>query len=69
MAMYNRDSYQKFMKEKFERKAYSVVCKCGHRVFINSRKEFAICYFCGRKHTSPKENFKNKLNSLLRENG
>ena len=69
MAMYNRDSYQKYMRNKMKRKKYSVQCKCGHRVFINPRKEFAICCYCGLKHTSPKENFKKKLKSLLRENG
>lgn len=67
--MYNRETKQKFHESYMKRKTYSVLCKCGHRVYINPGKEFAVCCFCGKKHISPKENFKNKLKNLLEEMG
>lgn len=63
--MYNRDSNKKFHEQLLKRKSYSVLCQCGHRIYINPRKEFAVCCFCGKKHISPKEQFKSKLSELL----
>ena len=54
-----------YSKDKQIQKYYSVLCNCGHRMYISPKKQFKICKICGRKHFSPKEEFKNKLNILL----
>lgn len=43
----------------------SVLCKCGHRVYIDHKKEFQICNVCGKKHFNNREIFKKNLKKIL----
>jgi len=67
--MYKKLSMEQFKNQLLDRKTNSVLCKCGHRLFISKNKGYAVCNFCGERYKSPKEEFKNKLTSLLRANG
>jgi len=42
-------------------------CVCGRYVFINNRKGYSICDWCGRKLESDRYAFKNKLKKLMKE--
>lgn len=48
----------------------SVMCKCGHRVYIHAfnKRGYAICSWCGHKVNGPKLDFKEKLMNKLKEN-
>ncbi len=63
--MYNEKSNERYLKETQERKIYSVLCGCGHRIYIPAKTIYKVCCVCGKKHISPKEEFKNKIRSLL----
>lgn len=55
------ESYENSQKAREQ----SVLCPCGHRNYIDNKKEFKICQFCGRKHFSKRAKFKKNLKEIM----
>lgn len=62
---YKRLSDKKFREQLLDKKVNSVLCSCGHRIFMRTKK-YAVCWCCGKKHISPKEQFKIKFKEYLK---
>lgn len=58
-------SFRQLDKYYEERDKYKVICKCGHRVFVNPQKKKVLCDWCHNYVTNPRQDFKDKLGGLL----
>ena len=62
------NTFDTFSKLQEEQNKVKVPCKhCGRKMFLNPKKGYAICDWCGYRINSKRNEFKEKLLEILKK--